>query len=426
MREKLLTDLKVKNAKPRVVNGELKENSLSDGGNLFLRVAENGAKFWRFRYKLNGRPRATGLGSYPAVSLELARKLRDEKRRAVLEGRDFVAEKRAVTNEQRKNAERAESDRKNSVEAVARRWFESRRGGWSNVYAKKNIENLERNAFPILGARPIASISRRDMGDLFDSKRAGKAGLAADIPLGEKRKLRQLLSAVFDFALAVDLAQSNPARDAAAYLPPRPKEDKVEHYATITDPSRIGHLLVAIDGFSGSYSVAQALRLLPHLFVRPGELRNAEWAEFHLRGEHPEWRIPGKKMKSTKEHRVPLSRQVVALLKEVHKFSGHERLVLPGLRPNRPLSDNTLNAALRTLGYGSDDIVSHGFRGMASTLLNEQGWPPDVIERQLAHVERDKVRGAYNHAKYMAERRKMMQHWSDFLDSLRANVAKAA
>jgi integrase len=193
----------------------------------------------------------------------------------------------------------------------------------------------------------------------------------------------------------------------------------VEHFAAITEPRRIGELLRAIDGYQGQPSAAYALKLAPLLFVRPGELRAAEWAEFDLDAE--EWRIPEARMKMDREHIVPLAKQAGTLLEELRALTGDGKLLFPGLRtPSRPISENTLNAALRRLGYGTDEMTSHGFRSMASTLLNEQGWHPDLIELQLAHAERNKVRAAYNKAQRLGERRKMMQAWADYLDQLRA------
>ena len=218
---------------------------------------------------------------------------------------------------------------------------------------------------------------------------------------------------IFRYAIATGRAQRDPSADLRGALPPA----RHSHYATITDPARIGKLLRDIDGYRGGFAVGAALRLAPLVFTRPGELRKAAWSEFDL--DNAEWRIPADRMKARVEHVVPLSKQAVAILRELQPYTEATGLLFPGQDRRKPMSDNTANKALRSLGYRGSEFTSHGFRSMASTLLNEQGWPRDAIERQLAHVERDKVRAAYNHAQHMPERRKMMQAWANYLDRLR-------
>jgi integrase len=412
---KKLTGARVRDAKPSD-----KDFMLRDGEGLFLQVATTGEKWWRYRYTLHGKARKSGLGPYPKITLATARKLRDEKRDLIVAGVDPVEQKRSAKNA-RAAARSAQND---TFEQVARAWHTSRAdSGWSPSYAKKTLENLERNAFAAIGKKPISEIARADIKELFQRERPGRAGKMTKPPLGEAHKLRQIMDSVFQYAGLAELTDANPAHALKGFLA---KKKGVSHYSTITDPARVGELLRAIDGYVGSAAVLSALRMAPYVFVRPTELRHAQWSQFALTGDHPEWRIHGSSMKSGVEHRVPLAPQVVAILRELQPLTGHGALLFPGQRsPDRPISDSTINAALRTLGYSGDLITGHGFRGMASTLLNEQGWNPDAIERQLAHCERNKVRAAYNHARMIPERRKMMQAWADYLDGLRAHASHA-
>jgi len=392
-----------------------------DGEGLFLHVATTGDKWWRYRYTLNGRARKSGLGAYPDVSLAQAREKRRAKSELIAAGIDPVEQKKAAKSS--RNAARSAKD--NTFEQVARDWHTSRaESGWSASYAKKTLENLQRNAFAAIGKRPVGEITRAEIKELFQRERPGRAGKMTKPPLGEAHKLRQIMDAVFRYAGLAEMTDANPAHALKGVLP---EKKKVSHYSAITEPGRVGDLLRAIDGYSGSYSVLCALRIAPYVFVRPTELRHAQWTQFTLDGKQPEWRIPGSRMKAGVEHRVPLARQVVAILCDLRRLTGSGALLFPGLRsPTRPISDNTINAALRTLGYSGDVMTGHGFRGMASTLLNEQGWNRDAIESQLAHGERSKVRAAYNHATWMPERRKMMQAWADYLDKLRAGTTGKA
>jgi integrase len=227
----------------------------------------------------------------------------------------------------------------------------------------------------------------------------------------------QNCSQVFRYAVATGRAERDPSGDLRGALPPA----KGRHHASITDPIAIGELMRLLEGYQGSFVTKCALQLAPLLFVRPGELRRAEWSEINL--EKAEWRIPGEKMKMGAVHIVPLSVQAVQILRELKALTGDRKYVFPGVRtPTRPMSENTVNAALRRLGYAKEELTGHGFRSMASTLLNEHGWNRDAIERQLAHAERDSVRAAYNYAEHLVERRKMMQEWADYLDSLKTGA----
>jgi integrase len=267
--------------------------------------------------------------------------------------------------------------------------------------------------YPYIGSRPIAKLGATDV--LKVLKRIEGRGIHETA-----HRTRQRCSQVFRYAVQTERAAHDVTADLRGALAPVVSE----HHAAITEPVRIGELLRAIDGYTGHSATAYALKLAPLLFVRPGELRHAEWTEFDLDGPEPQWRIPAEKMKMGEQHLVPLSKQALALLRELQPLTGRGPYVFPSIRSRtRPMSDNTVNAALRRLGYTSEEMTGHGFRSLASTCLNEQGYHPDLIELQLAHAERNKVRAAYNKAQRLPERRKMMEAWADYLDGLRrANV----
>jgi len=261
--------------------------------------------------------------------------------------------------------------------------------------------------YPWIGSRPVGAITAPEL--LAVLRR-----LEALDKLETAQRVKQICGQVFRYAIATGRAERDPAADLRGAL----KTKKTRHHAAITDPVKVGELLRAINGFSGSLVVASAMKLAPLVFVRPGELRKAEWSEFDL--DHAEWRIPAERMKMRAMHLVPLSEQAVAILRELQPLTSHGRYVFPSIRsPRDPMSENTVTAALRRLGYTGNEMTGHGFRGMASTLLHEQGWNTDVIERQLAHAERNRIKAAYNHAEYLPGRRKMMQAWADYQDNLR-------
>jgi len=391
-----LTDVKVKNAKPRE-----KPHKLSDERGLYLLVTPAGGKWWRFDYRFAGRRKTLSLGTYPDVSLQKARKKREAAREQVAAGTD---------PSQVRKAEKLAQASAESFEAIALEWHARCSPNWSDKYATKVLARLKANVFPWVGKKAAMDIEPPEL--LAVLRRMESRG-AVDTA----RRVRMHCGQVFRYAIATGRAQRDPAADLkGAIVPPR-----VIHFPTITDPRAVGALLRAIDEFSGHFATKCALRLAPLLFVRPGELRQAEWAEFDL--DAAEWRIPASKMKMAVAHIVPLSEQAVAILRELHPLTGRGRYVFPSVRSaKRPMSENTLNAALRRLGYTKDEITAHGFRSMASTLLHEQGWPSDVIERQLAHAERNNVKAAYNRAQHLSERRKMMQSWADYLDALRSGA----
>jgi len=388
----MLTNAVISAAKPRE-----KPFKLPDGGGLYLLVTPTGKRWWRLRFRVNGKERMLSLGVFPEVKLAEARELRDEARRDLRKGVDPSAKRRI---------ERLAGG--DTFEAIAREWFEKFSTTWAPGYSSKVIRRLEICVFPWIGSTPISQIKAPDL--LACLRRVEARG-----KLGTAHRALQVCGRVFRYAVATGRAEHDPSGDLRGALPP--KQEK--HHASFTDPTSLAGLLRAIDSYDGSNVVRQALRLAPMVFVRPGELRAAEWKEFNLYAG--EWRIGAERMKMRVQHVVPLSRQAIAILREMKPVTGSGRFVFPSPRTaKRPLSDNGMLAALRRMGFEQGVLTVHGFRSTASTLLNEQGWHPDAIERQLAHSERDGVRAAYNYAEYLPERRKMMQFWSDYLDNLRA------
>ncbi|MBL6749445.1 MAG: tyrosine-type recombinase/integrase [Nevskia sp.] len=390
-----LTDTAVRSAKPQT-----KPYKLSDGGGLYLEVMPNKSKYWRMKYRFGGKEKRLAFGVYPDVPLALARSRRDGAREILASGGD--------PGEARKMRKLADRDKSGSTfEAIARDWYIKRLPTLAPATAEKILRMFERDIFPWLGARPIADITPPEL--LHVLRRIEGRGAVES-----SHRAHQYSGQVFRYALAIGRVQRDPAADLRGALAPV----KTTHRAAITEPAGFADLLRAIAGYTGSFVTGSALRLAPLLFVRPGELRQAEWAEIDL--DRAEWRIPAAKMKTRADHIVPLPAQAVAVLSELHPLTSRSRFVFPSLRTaHRPMSENTVNAALRRLGFDKATMTGHGFRAAASTMLNEQGWNRDVIERQLAHAERNKVRAAYNRAEHLPERRKMMQAWADYLDALR-------
>lgn len=393
-----LTDTAIRNAKP----GE-KPVKMFDGGGLFLLLNPNGSRWWRFKFRFDGKEKLLSFGTYPEVSLKDARDKREQARKLIAAGVD--------PGEHRKAHKSARLDRAaNSFEVVAREWFAKHSPNWAATHSSKIIKRFENDVFPWIGGRPVAEITAPEL--LTVLRRIEGRGTVETA-----HRALQNCGQVFRYAIATGRAERDPSADLRGALPPV----KQKHYATITDPKAIGELMRAIAGYQGSLIAKCALKLAPLVFVRPGELRKAEWAEINL--DAAEWRIPAERMKMRELHIVPLSTQAVLILRELQPLTGASRYVFPGARTNgRPMSENTVNAALRRLGYGTEEMTGHGFRSMASTLLNEQGWHRDAIERQLAHAERDSVRAAYNYAEHLPERKRMMQAWADYLDGLAAGA----
>ncbi len=390
-----LTDMRLRNAKPAE-----KPYKLFDGAGLYLHIMPAGGRYWRFKYRFGGKEKLLAFGTYPESSLSEARERRDEARALLRAGSDPSF----VRREQKRAAEQGAV---NTFEAVAREWYGKRLPILAPATAEKIIRSLERDLFPWLGQRPIAEITAPE---LLATLRRVEGRNAIETA----HRVHQCCGQIFRYAVATGRAERNPSADLRGALAPV----KTTHRAAITEPDGFAELLRAIDGYSGSFITASALRLAPLVFVRPGELRQAEWTEIDL--ERAEWRIPAARMKMRADHIVPLAQQSVAILRELQPLTGQGHFVFPSLRSvKRPMSDNTINAALRRLGYDKTQMTGHGFRAAASSMLNEQGWNGDVIERQLAHAERNKVRAAYNRAEHLHQRRSMMQAWADYLDALR-------
>lgn len=398
-----LTDIAIRNAKPRE-----KAYKLHDMLGLFLTVSPSGGKLWNMKYKLGGVEKKLSFGSYPQLSLRDARKRRDEARDQLIDGKDPAREKKLEKLRSHLLAE-------NTFISIAREYcLKRRRDGdraWAPATATRSeyLLSLLDNS---IGRLAIHEIEPIDI--LAAVRKIEKRG-----NLESARRTLQLSSAVFRYAVATARLKSDPTRDLrGALLTP-----KVTHYGAVTDANLVGELLRAIDGFEGHVTTKWALKLAPHVFVRPGELRHARWEEINL--EAALWTIPAEKMKMRKPHHVPLSRQSICLLEEMHEMSGPYGYVFPSIRTSiRPMSENTLNAALRRLGYSTDEMTAHGFRAMASTLLNESGkWSADAIERALAHGDSDKVRAAYHRGTHWKERVEMAQWWSDLLDALRSGAS---
>lgn len=406
-----LSDTSVRNAKPKQ-----SPYKLADGKGLFLLVQPSGSRLWRMKYRVNGRDDAglpkrvekkLSLGTYPEIGLKEARELRDAARSQLANGIDPAVEKKRQRALQKVAAV-------NTFAATAKAFIEkSRRDGLSDATVLKR-EWLLRILEKPLGKRPISEVTPIEI-------------LAAVRPYEQANKHEtacralQFIGQIFRYAVANQLAPSDPTRDLrGALIRPTAKPR-----AAIVDEQGVSELLRAIDGYSGHPLTQIALRLSPLVFVRPGELRQAEWTEVDL--EKAVWRIPLGRMKSRREHVVPLSRQAVELFRKAQQFTAGERYVFRGLRTRtRPMSENTIAAALRRLGYSGEEMSAHGFRAMASSLLNESGrWSPDAVERALAHKDRDRVRGLYHRGAHWNERVQMAQWWADYLDQLRERPTKA-
>ena len=376
---------------------------LWDGRGMYLEISPRGGKWWRLKYWFDGRERRMSLGVYPDVSLADAREKREEARRKVAAGIDPAELRKAEAIALVESIE-------NSFEAIAREWFGLFSRPWVAGHADKIIRRLELNVFPWIGTRPVKAITAPELLAVLRRMESRGANETAHRAL-------QVCGRVFRFAVATGRAERDPSRDLSGALAPT----KEKHLASITDPQEVGALLRAINAYDGSWITRCALRLAPLVFVRPGELRAAQWSEFDF--ENSEWRIPATRMKMRVQHIVPLSTQAIAILRDLQPLTGRFALAFPGVRSRfRPMSENTITAALRRMGYSGQDMIGHGFRSMASTLLNEQGWNRDAIERQLAHGERDAVRAAYNYAQHLPERRRMMQAWADYLDRLKSEI----
>lgn len=396
-----LTDLRIRAEKP----GE-KPRKLADGGGLYLLINPNGGKWWRLKYRYGGKEKLLSLGTYPEVSLREAREKRDEARQQLRSDIDPGANRKAL-----KAAEAPEVV--DSFEVIAREWFSKNVDTWTKVHADKLKRRLEKDIYPWLGARPIADITTQEL--LKTLERIQERGA-----IDTARRAQQSCAQIFNYAIITGRATHNPASNLRGAL----RIAKQTHHAAITDPKQVGVLLRAIDAYQGTFVGRSALRLAPLVFVRPGELRHAEWSEIDL--DSADWNIPASKMKMREPHLVPLSDQAVEILSDLHRITGRGKYVFPSnLGGDRPMSENTILKALRKMGFENDEMSGHGFRAMARTLLDEElGVRVDLIEHQLAHAVRDPNGRAYNRTKHLVERRKMMQEWANYLDRLRVGQLK--
>lgn len=391
-----LTDMAIRNAKPKD-----KPYKVADSQGLYLLVNPQGSKLWRLKYRINGVERKLALGAYPDIKLAEARAARDTARKQVGQAVDPNAAKRQARIEAAIRAG-------NSFALVAGELIEKKaREGRTDTTIDTQCWLLKLLGEDF-GKRPVAEITPQELlHELRKHERRGKLETA--------KRLRAFAGQVFRYAAATARAERDPAQLLRGAL----VSPKIKHFAAITDPIEFGALLRAIDDYRGDPSVLYALKITPHVFQRPGEIRQMEWAEIDF--EKAVWMIPAIKMKMREPHTVPLSRQAVTILREMHSLSGSGRYVFPSVRTKiRPISDNTVNAALRRIGYSKEQMTAHGFRTSASSLLNESGkWNPDAIERALAHMMPGLIRRIYNQSAYWAERVEMAQWWSDYLDQLR-------
>ena len=384
-----------------------KPQRLADGGNMYLLIQPNGAKYWRMDYRLAGKRKTLAIGVYPDISLSDAREQREQARKLIANGVDPVAVKQA-----QKVASVALSE--NSFEIIAREWFAKHSPNWKENHSSKILARLENDLFPWIGARPIGDINAPAL--LAAIRRIEARGA-----LETAHRVLAICGQVFRYAVATGRAERDPTGDLRGALPPVKRGN---HFAAITEPKKVGELLRDIDGYQGSFVVQCAFKLSPILFVRPGELRKMEWAELDL--DKAEWIIPPEKMKMGVTHIVPLPTQAVAILREIQPLTGHGKYVFQGERDHdRPMSDNAIRSALRRMGWANDEMTPHGFRAMASTILDNMGYKQEWLERQLAHEEQNKIKAAYKREAwrmYLPERTAMMQAWADYLDKLKAGA----
>lgn len=390
----MLTDTKIRNEKP----GD-KPRKVFDGRGLYLLITPQGGRHWRLKYYFERKERLLALGSYPGVTLKMARDRAAAARVQLSNDIDPGAERRAA----RAPVAVAEGA---TFGDLALDWHSRHTANYNRKHAAAILRRLQVYILPRLAARPITEITAPELLEVLRAVEERSAGVA--------HRLHQYCSRIFRYGIATGRVERDPAADLRGALSPVAEES---HHAAVTAPLEVGALMRAIEGYAGSHVVRCALRLSALTFVRPGELRRAEWSEINF--TDATWRIPASKMKMRLEHVVPLSTQAVAVLRELHPLTGGGRHVFTGAwNPGRPMSGVAVLAALRRMGYSTDEMTAHGFRTTACTLLNEMGWPSDVIERQLAHVEQNQVRAAYNRAEHLPERRKMMQVWADYLDQL--------
>ncbi len=392
-----LTNTTIRNTKPKE-----KAYRLFDGNGLYLEIAPSGGKWWRFKYRFNGKEKRISLGTYPEVSLKTARERRDGSRKLLSNGID--------PSEHRKHTKLANSNRQaNNFEHIAREWISKYSANWAQGYTRTVIGRLELNVFPWLGNRPISEISAPEL--LATIRRIENRGI-----LETAHRVLNSCGQIFRYAIATGRADRDPSQDLKGSIPPA----KGKHFSAVTDPKEAAKLLRTIDGYKGTLIVQCALQLAPLVFVRPGELRQAKWKDIDF--EKREWRYTVTKTET--EHIVPLSEQAMLILNDLHPLTGTSTYIFPSARtPDRPMSDNAILAALRRLGIPKEEMSGHGFRAMARTILDEVlHVRPDYIEHQLAHAVRDPNGRAYNRTAYLPERHQMMQQWANYLDQIKSEV----
>ncbi|MFP3801799.1 tyrosine-type recombinase/integrase [Paraburkholderia sp. SIMBA_027] len=401
-----LTDIALRNARPAE-----KDQKLFDGNGLFLLIKPSGQRYWRLKYRFAGKEKLLALGVYPEVTLAIARKKRDDAREKLAAGIDPGESRKAEKRTRLLNAE-------NSFEAIAREWHSKYAPSWSESHADRILRRLEVDAFPWIGSKPIANLTPPDVLDIL--RRVEKRGA-----LETAHRLRGNVGQVCRYAVATGRAERDVTVDLRGALPPT----DTEHMAAITDPHRVADLLRDIDGYRGSFVVTCALKLSPMLFQRPGELRYAAWEEFDL--DAGTWEIPGTRMKRRKKakatggaHIVPLPKQAVDILRELHALTGGDHYLFPSIRSrSRPMSENTINSALRRLGYDGETMTGHGFRATARTIMVERlRIAAEIVEAQLAHAVKDPLGRAYDRTSFLEQRREMMQKWADYLDQIKAGA----
>jgi integrase len=394
----MLTDTLIKKTRP-----PSKPRKLMDERGLFMLMTPSGGRWWRFRYSFAGKEKLLSLGTYPDVSLKAAREAREDARRLLAKGVDPSAARREAKQAQRSAAE-------NDFEAVAREWLENVKSAWVTVYHSDTVKRFERFIFPAIGRRPIASLTATDLLPLLRKIEARGTQVTA-------HKVLRACGQVFRYGIATGRCERNPANDLRGALKALPR---AKHMAALT-ASELPTFLRMIEEYDGELQTKLALRLLALTFVRTNELRSATWEEIDL--DKAEWTIPAERMKTKIPHHVPLSQQAVEAFRNLRAMNSKWPWVFPGRAPIKPMSKNTMLFALYRLGYHSR-MTGHGFRALASTTLNEMGYRPDVIERQLAHIERNTVRAAYHRSHYLEERKTMMQAWADFLESQGSATSK--
>jgi integrase len=397
-----LSDIAIRNLQPKE-----KMYRLSDGGRLYLEVYPNGSKLWRVRLKRLGKETMLSLGAYPTVSLKIAREKRDAINVLQSSGIDPVADRKRKSSEEKSDTL--------TFQTVYAEWLDKRKPPfWNEMHYTRTKLRAEKHILPHIGKKAISELTPPTILAVIREVEKHKTYETA-------HRVLSICSLVFRYAIASGYVSSDPCRDLKGALTPV----SIHHNATRTKPMEVGKLLLAIDTYKGNTIIHCALKLSPLVFLRPSELRTAEWSEIDLKTA--EWRIPAGRMKMREEHIVPLSKQALEILINLQPITGHGKYLFPSIHTGKApcISERAIPTALRRMGYSNKEMTTHGFRAMASTLLNELGYSPDWIERQLAHAERNKVRAAYNRASYLQERRKMMQEWADYLDSLREKATAA-